>query len=83
MQHEYDILITATIEIGGRYQAETLEEAIETAKLELRSQGQLSDLSVSRAIMLDEDLMYGTTSGSASTTHPSTIPSSPVSGIDS
>ncbi len=55
MQHDYDILITANIELGGKFTADSLEEALIVAKNELRSAGELTNITVERAVMLDEE----------------------------
>lgn len=55
MQHDYDIIIKANISIGGRYTAESREEAVIAAQHELRSGGEISDMEVERAVMLDEE----------------------------
>lgn len=55
MKHTYDLLIKATIEIGGKWEADTAAEAIEMAKGELRDQGEISDIDVDRMVMLDEE----------------------------
>ena len=55
MPRKYDILIRAEIEIGGVYEADNRDIAIETAIRELRTGGEVSNLSVERAIFLDED----------------------------
>lgn len=54
-QRKYDILLRAEIEIGGVYEADSAALAIETATRELRTGGDVSNLSVERAIFLDED----------------------------
>lgn len=53
MPKEYDIQIKALITIGGKYAADSMEEAIQTAKLELRSNGEISDVEIERAMYLD------------------------------
>jgi hypothetical protein len=51
---KYDIVLRATIEIGGEYEANSAEEARAAAELELRSGGQIGDITVERCIYLDE-----------------------------
>ena len=51
---KYDIQITAQISIGGVYEANTMQEAIETARMELRQQGGITDISVERSVFLDD-----------------------------
>lgn len=53
MQHDYDIILRGTIELGGVFSGETREEAIAAAKLELRSSGDLTDITVERIVLLD------------------------------
>jgi hypothetical protein len=50
---EYDIIIKAEIEIGGRFYGEDAEEAKAAAVGELRGSGQLSNLTVDRCIYID------------------------------
>lgn len=54
--YEYDIRLTAVIEIGGKYRADTADEARAMAELELRPHGEISDIQVERCIFLDEEL---------------------------
>lgn len=54
MARKYDILLKATIEIGGEFSANSAEEARAAAESELRSQGEMSDLTLERCIFLDE-----------------------------
>lgn len=54
MDREYDIIIEAKISISGKYTADSLQEAIDTAKGELRSQGEISDVIVERSVCLFE-----------------------------
>lgn len=56
MAHEYDIRLTAVIEIGGKFSADTAEEAKAAAEMELRSHGLVSDIQVERCILLDEEM---------------------------
>jgi hypothetical protein len=55
MAYEYDIRLTAVIEIGAKYTASTAEEARAMAELELRAHGQISDITVDRCIFLDDE----------------------------
>ncbi len=55
MNRPYDVLIQATIEIGGKFEAESSQDAIAQALLELRSQGEISNTVVERCIFLDEE----------------------------
>lgn len=50
---EYDIIIEATISIGGKYMGDDVEEAIGAAKFELRSNGEIDNVDVIRAVYLD------------------------------
>ena len=52
---EYDIIIRATIEIAGKFTGESVEEALEAAKLELRPRGVIHDIDVERAFYLDPE----------------------------
>lgn len=52
--HEYDILLKATIEIGGRFKANTRREAEDLALRELRPNGEISNLDFERSVLLDE-----------------------------
>lgn len=54
MARRYDIQITAQIAIGGVYEADTMQEALATARMELRAGGEIGDISVERSIFLDE-----------------------------
>lgn len=42
----YDLELSATISIGGRWEAETLEDAVTMARLELRHHGEMGEESV-------------------------------------
>jgi len=55
MLKKYDIRLTAVIEIGGVFEANSAEEARAAAELELRSSGEISDIQVGRCIYLDEE----------------------------
>lgn len=55
--NSYDIVITGTIEIGGTYQADTVEEAIALATLELRPQGEIINVTTERAVYLDPNVL--------------------------
>lgn len=55
MSRKYDIRLRATIEIGGVYEAETVQEAKAIAESELRSQGEIGDIEIDRAIFLDDE----------------------------
>jgi hypothetical protein len=50
---DYDIHITAQIEISGTFEAPNRDLAIETAKRELRLQGEIQDIVIERAIYID------------------------------
>jgi hypothetical protein len=52
--HNYNVILKANIEIGGVFNADTAAEAVELAKLELRS-GEISDIQTERAMLLDEE----------------------------
>ncbi len=52
---KYDIRLTAIIEIGGVYEADSAEEARAAAELELRSSGEIGDIQIQRCIYLDEE----------------------------
>ncbi len=52
---KYDIRLTAIIDIGGVYEANSAEEARAAAELELRSSGGISDIQIQRCIYLDEE----------------------------
>jgi hypothetical protein len=56
MAYEYQIKLTAVIEIGGKFTANTRDEAIAAATLELRAQGEISDIRTDQCIFLDEEL---------------------------
>lgn len=51
--HVYDIRLKAVIEIGGAYEADTAAQAIEQAKLELRTHGEIVDVQVERQLLDD------------------------------
>jgi len=51
----YDIRLSATIEIGGVFEANSAEEARAAAEMELRPRGEISGLIVERAIYLDDE----------------------------
>ncbi len=55
MNRPYDVLIQATIEIGGKFEAESREEAIAMATAELKAQGEIHTVTVERCIFLDEE----------------------------
>jgi hypothetical protein len=55
MAYEYDIRLTAVIEIGGKYTANTRDEAIAAATMELRPQGEIRDVQIDRCIFLDNE----------------------------
>src|SRR4029077_6667204 len=40
----YRVYLTATIEIGGEFEADSWDEAAEAARQELRAQGEISDM---------------------------------------
>ncbi len=52
---KYDIRLTAIIEIGGVYEANSAEEARAAAELELRPRGEITALQFERCIYLDEE----------------------------
>lgn len=54
--HKYDIRLRATIEIGGEYLGDTVEHALDTARLELRSAGEISNIDIERAVIIDDDM---------------------------
>ncbi len=54
MPKKYDILLKATIEIGGEFEANTADEARAAAEAEFRTAGEISDLNFERCIFLDE-----------------------------
>ena len=54
MPKKYDIVLKATIEIGGVFEANSAEEARAAAQSELRVNGEISDLTIERCIYLDE-----------------------------
>ena len=53
--HKYEILIRAEIEIGGVWEAEDLDTALAQARLELKAYGELSNLTVERTVLLDDE----------------------------
>jgi hypothetical protein len=55
--HEYDIRLTATIEYGGQFRANTLVEAVQDAKAEMKQHASelVEDIDVERAVFLDEE----------------------------
>ncbi len=55
MPKKYDIRLTAVIEIGGVFEANSAEEARAIAQTELRSAGEISDVQIQRCIYLDEE----------------------------
>jgi len=52
---KYDIRLSATIEIGGVFEANSAEEARAAAEMELRPRGEIANLIVERAIYLDDE----------------------------
>lgn len=54
MARKYDIILKATIEIGGVFEADDAQQALAAAQSELRSQGQIGDIVAERCIYLDE-----------------------------
>ena len=52
---KYDIRLTAVIEIGGVFEANSAEEARAGAEMELRPRGEITDIQVGRCIFLDEE----------------------------
>lgn len=48
--NKFNIILKATIEIGGVWEAQTRDEAIATAQLELRSRGEIGSIEVERAV---------------------------------
>ncbi len=54
MPKKYDIRLTAIIEIGGVYEANSAEEARAAAELELRPCGEITALQFERCIYLDD-----------------------------
>lgn len=55
MNRSYDVRVTATIEVGGTFEAEDAGAAQEAAIRELKTSGELSNIVVERCIFLDED----------------------------
>lgn len=55
MNRSYDVRLTASIEIGGTFEAEDADAAKEAAIRELKTSGELSNIVVERCIFLDED----------------------------
>lgn len=55
MPKKYDIRLTAIIEIGGVFEANSAEEARALAQTELRPHGDISAIQVERCIYLDEE----------------------------
>lgn len=53
--HKYHVVRTATIEIGGVFEADTLAEAVEQADRELRAQGEISDNNTIQGILVDDE----------------------------
>ena len=51
----YDVQLRATVSIGGVFRAPDSETALANAKLELRAQGELSDVEVERLVFLDDE----------------------------
>lgn len=43
---EFEIVVSATIELGGKFDAPDLKTAIEQAKLELRQSGVMSNFTI-------------------------------------
>ena len=50
MPKKYDIRLTAVIEIGGVFEANSAEEARAAAEMELRPRGEITDIQVGRCI---------------------------------
>ena len=57
MKHKYDIILSARIEISGVYEAETGGQAVEMARLELRSAGEITDSAIERVVISDDEPM--------------------------
>jgi len=53
--HIYDVILTAKIEIGGQYWGNTAAEAIDAARLDLKANGELSEITVERQMLVDDE----------------------------
>lgn len=51
----YDVQLRATVTVGGVFRAPDAQAAYANALLELRAQGELSDVEVERLVFLDDE----------------------------